>query len=230
MSGRRKNQELVLVGDSSFAEIAFEYFTKDSSYEVVAFSVERGYLQRSELFGLPVVPFEELPERFPPSQYSAHVAVPYSQFNQLRLRLGEELRRWGYPLASYISSRAFVWDNVKVGEHCFIFEDNTVQPFVSLGEFVILWSGNHIGHHSRIGDGCFVSSHVVISGHCDIGKRCFVGVNATIGNNVTIGEDCWIGPGTTIVRDVPARTMFRGQRDAPEEISSLDYLKRKGLL
>ena len=49
-----------------------------------------------------------------------------------------------------------------IGENCFIFEDNTIQPFVVVEDNVILWSGNHIGHHSVIKNHNFVSSHVVI--------------------------------------------------------------------
>ena len=44
-----KTKRLVLLGDSAFAEIAYEYFTHDSEYEVVAFAVEREYLRRGEL-------------------------------------------------------------------------------------------------------------------------------------------------------------------------------------
>ena len=55
-----KNRKLVIVGDSAFAEIAYEYFTHDSPYEVVAFAVEQAHLKRSELFGLPVVAFETI--------------------------------------------------------------------------------------------------------------------------------------------------------------------------
>lgn len=36
-----KTGKLVLIGDSAFAEVAYEYFTHDSPYEVVAFAVER---------------------------------------------------------------------------------------------------------------------------------------------------------------------------------------------
>ena len=31
-----KKHKLIIVGDSAFAEIAYEYFTHDSEYEVVA--------------------------------------------------------------------------------------------------------------------------------------------------------------------------------------------------
>lgn len=197
-----KMRKLVLIGDSAFAEVAYEYFTHDSEYEVVAFAVERAYLKREELFGLPVVPFEELPSRFPPEGHEFYAALVYTQSNALRTRLYEAAKEMGYRPASYVSPRAFVWRNVTLGEHCFIFEGNVIQPFARIGSNVVLWSGNHIGHHSLIGDHCFVSSHVVISGFVHIGPSCFLGVNSTFANNLNVGGRCVIGAGALVLGDV----------------------------
>ena len=205
-----KTKNLVIVGDSAFAEIAYEYFMHDSEYEVVAFAIEREYLKRDALFGLPVVAWEDLEQRYPPAAHSFYAALVYTQMNRLRTRLYQATKAKGYAPASYVSSRAFVWRNVELGEHCFIFEDNTVQPFVKVGANVVLWSGNHIGHHSTIGDNTFVSSHVVVSGFCNVGKSCFVGVNATFGNNLDVGDDCLIGAGALIARNVPSDTLVKG--------------------
>lgn len=205
-----KSQDLIIVGDSAFAEIAYEYFTHDSPYRVVAFAVEREFLKRDTLFGLPVVPLEELPERYAPGEHAFYAALVYTQMNRLRTRLYEATKAMGYRPASYISSRAFVWQNVELGEHVFIFEDNTVQPFVRIGDNVVLWSGNHIGHHSTVEDNCFISSHVVVSGFCSVGANCFIGVNATFGNNLNVGKDCLIGAGALIARDVPENTLVKG--------------------
>lgn len=218
-------RDLIIVGDSAFAEIAYEYFTHDSDYRVVAFSVERAYLKKETLFGLPVVPYEELPERFSPAQHAVYVAATYTQVNRLRARLSQDAKAKGYALASYISSRAFLWRNVTVGEHCFIFEDNTIQPFVKIGDNCVLWSGNHIGHHSVVRENCFISSHVVISGFCDIGANSFLGVNATLANNLTLGRDNWIGPGVTILRDTQPAQLFKPAKTAPAEVSSLAFFK-----
>ena len=197
-----KTKKLVLVGDSAFAEIAYEYFTHDSEYEVVAFAVEREYLRRERLFGVPEVPFEELPERFAPAEHEFYAALVYTQGNALRTRLYESAKEMGYRPASYVSPRAFVWRNVRLGEHCFIFENNVIQPFVKVGDNVVLWSGNHIGHHSTIGDHCFVSSHVVVSGFVEVGHSCFLGVNTTVANNIKIGNRCTAGAGALILGDV----------------------------
>jgi sugar O-acyltransferase (sialic acid O-acetyltransferase NeuD family) len=198
----QKDNKLVIVGDTAFAEIAYEYFTHDSNYEVVGFTVEREYLKRSELFGLPVVPFEDVEKVFPPPEHSIYAANVYTQLNRLRTRLATEAKQKGYQLASYVSSRAFVWRNVEIGEHCFIFEDNTVQPFVKIGDNVVLWSGNHIGHHSTIKNNCFISSHVVVSGFVEVGESCFVGVNTTMANNIRIGNNCLLGAGSLVLADV----------------------------
>lgn len=218
-------RKLVVVGDSAFAEIAAEYFTIDSDYEVVAFAVESSWRKRAELHGLPVVEFDRLEEQFPPEEHAVFVAVVYTQLNRLRRRLMREAKAKGFALASYVSSRAFVWRNVAIGEHCFIFEDNTVQPFVTLGDNVILWSGNHIGHHSTIKDHCFISSHVVLSGFCTVGSSCFLGVNSTVANNITIGDDCWIGPGALVIKDVEPRSILKAAEAEKARVSTHRYFR-----
>lgn len=215
-----KTRNLVIVGDSAFAEIAHEYFEHDSSYRVVAFAVESAFRKRTEFRGLPVVEFEQLERSFDPAGHDVYAALVYTQLNRLRTRLSSEAKARGFRLASYVSSRAFVWRNVELGEHCFVFEHNTVQPFVRIGDNVVLWSGNHIGHHSTIGANSFVSSHVVISGFVDVGESCFLGVNSTFVNNISVGRDSWIGPGVTVKRDVAAGSLFKGSRDEPATQSS----------
>ena len=208
-------KKLIIAGDSAFAEVAYEYFTHDSPYEVVAFAVERAYLKKSELFGLPVVPLEEAEERYAPADHAFYAALVYTQGNALRRRLYETMKEKGYRPASYVSSRAFVWRNVEMGEHCFVFENNVVQPFTELGDNVVLWSGNHIGHHSKVGSHCFISSHVVISGFCTVGDYTFMGVNATMGNNLNVGRKCTVGAAALILADVPDSRVVVGVWKGP---------------
>lgn len=220
-----KSKKLVIIGDSAFAEIACEYFEGDSEYRVVGFSVERNYLTHKEIAGLPIVPFEELELTFDPHTHEVYVATTYTQLNRLRTRLANAAKNKGYRLASYISSRAFIWRNVELGEHCFIFENNTVQAFVKIGRNVVLWSGNHIGHHSTLRDNCFIASHAVISGFCDIGENSFIGVNATLANNVTIAKDNWIGPNIVIMKNTEAGALYKAEQIAPSKISTLRFFK-----
>lgn len=220
-----KRRALVIIGASAFAEVAYEYFTHDSDYEVKCFAVERQFRDRDTLLGLEVVALEDLEQRHPPGDADVYVAVVYTAMNRLRTRLLEIARAKGYKPASYISSRATVWPNAKLGEHVFVMEHNNVQPFVTLGSNCVLWSGNHVGHHSTIEDNCFVSSHVVISGFCRVGRNCFLGVNSAVANNVAVGEDNWIGPGVTVSKDTGAAEIYKLDPAIPSKVSSLRFFK-----
>ena len=72
------SRDLLIVGDGGFAEIAHEYFIHDSDYRVVGFAVERPFLHRESLFGLPVVALDEAPRRFPPASHSFYAALVYT--------------------------------------------------------------------------------------------------------------------------------------------------------
>ncbi len=197
-----KNKKLVIVGAGEFGEIAYEYFTDDSDYEVVAFAVESKYRNTDELRGLPVIDFEKIKEVYPPEEYYVFVAVTYVKLNRARRRLYRICKELGYTCASYVSSHSFFWKNAEIGENSFIFEDNTIQYHVKIGNNVILWSGNHVGHRSVIGDDCWLTSHIVVSGFCNIGSGCFIGVNATIGDNVSIADDVVLGAGALTVKNL----------------------------
>lgn len=194
--------KLVIIGAGEFAEIAYEYFTYDSSYDVVAFAVERKYKDKDRLFDLPVIDFEKIREEYSPEEYETFVAITYTKLNRVRKRLFLSCKQMGYRCASYISSRAFVWRNVEIGENSFIFENNTLQYHVKIGNNVVLWSGNHIGHRTVIEDDCWLTSHDVVSGFCHIGTGCFIGVNATLGDNVTLEKDIVLGAGALAVKDL----------------------------
>lgn len=221
----QKTKKLVLVGDGATAELCYEYFSHDSEYEVCGFAVESYYRKRSSFYGLPVVDYESVQAIFDPKDFEVYVAITFAQFNRLRTRLVHGVKAKGYQLASYVSSRAFVWSNVELGEHCFIFEDNTVQPFVKIGNNVILWSGNHIGHHSCIGNNCFISSHVVISGFCDVGDNTFIGVNSTIADGVRIARDNWIGPGLTITKNTDENKLFGAAHADASRVAARRFFK-----
>lgn len=101
------SKELIIVGDSLFAQIAYEYFTYDSEYEVKGFAVEKEYRSKDKLFDLPVIDFEDIEQHYSPSQYCAFVALTYSKLNRTRSRLYKDTKKKGCKIASYIISKAF---------------------------------------------------------------------------------------------------------------------------
>lgn len=201
---------LIIFGAAEQAQLAHFYFSKDSCYEVVAFAVDKPFLDKNEFCGLPVIAFEEVVATYPPNEYAFFVALGYSKLNELRKEKYIAVKSMGYALASYVSSYASIFNDAQIGENCLVLEDNTIQPFVTIGNNVTLWSGNHIGHHSTIHDHCFITSHVVISGGVEIGESCFIGVNATLRDHIQIGDRCLIGAGALILGDAESGGLYVG--------------------
>jgi sugar O-acyltransferase (sialic acid O-acetyltransferase NeuD family) len=201
---------LVIFGSGDIAQLAHYYFSTDSNYEVVAFTVDAAYIAAIEFCGLPVVPFEEVVSHYSPDTHEIFVALSYSKLNQVRKEKYLATKTLGYRLASYISSHTTVLNDGRIGDNCFILEDNTIQPFVTIGDNVTLWSGNHIGHHSTIHDHCFIASHVVISGGVEIDESCFIGVNATLRDHIKVGEKCVIGAGALLLADADPEGVYIG--------------------
>jgi len=201
-------KKIIIFGNDDFAQVAHFYFSQDSDFEVVAFTVHERFLKDKELFGLPILPFETIETIYPSSKFSMFIAIAYSKVNKVRAKVFEEAKSKAYNLVSYVNSKVTKWEEVKMGENCFILEDVVIQPFVEFGDDVIVWSGNHIGHHSKIGNHCFITSHVVISGNVRIGDYCFLGVNSTIRDGIKIANHCVIGAGAVILKDTKEKEVY----------------------
>jgi sugar O-acyltransferase (sialic acid O-acetyltransferase NeuD family) len=219
--------KVVIFGVLDTAELAHFYLTNDSNYEVVAFTVNKKYMEsnkfkpRGSEIEYDVVPFEELELYYPPSNYLFFAPMTGVKMNTLRKKIYEEGKQKGYEYISYVSSKATVFGN-KIGENCFILEDNTIQPFTTIGNNVVLWSGNHIGHHGQIDDHVFFTSQFVLSGHCHVKERAWFGVNSTIRDFTTIGEGCLIAMGSLITKSTDDNGFYMGSPAKKQDKPSIE--------
>ena len=214
--------DVVLFGLGDFSRVARVYLDADSEHRVVAFTANARYIETDELEGLPVVPFETLADSHPPDAHAMFIAIGFSGVNRARREVYEKCKERGYELITYVNSKAMHWDELRIGENCFVFEANVIQPNVRIGNNVILWSGNHVGHDSTIEDHCFIASHAVISGNVTIGESSFVGVNATFRDGVTVAPSCVIGAGALIMKDTVEGGVYSVRGTEPHEKKSWD--------
>lgn len=205
------SKPLIIFGSGDLAQLTHYYFSNDTDFEVVAFTLDDEYIESPQCCGLPVVAFAQVADAYPPDEHTMFVALSYSRLNQVRKEKYLAAKALGYPFTSYLSPRASLLNDGRIGENCFILEDNTIQPFVTIGNNVTLWSGNHIGHHSTINDHSFIASHVVISGGVVIGEQCFIGVNATLRDHIEVGDRCVIGAGALLLKDADPGGIYIGK-------------------
>ncbi len=217
--------QIVLFGDGKIAEELYVYFSNDSAHEVVGFTVDRDHRRHDNLFGMPVVDFEDVTERFAPESYAMFVAIGYHQLNALREQKFTQAKAKGYRLVSYVSSKAANIGGVKVGENSIVLEHATIQPSAQIGANVFVWSGNHVGHHAVVRDHCYIAGHVTIGGGADIGAYGFLGINATVGHNVVLGEKCLVGAGARVLKCADAGSVFIEPPTPKFRLDSEHFLK-----
>lgn len=217
-------KKVIIFGTGGFAKIIYLYLKRDPSFEIVAFTVNEFAVKEKKLFEIPIIPFENIESVYPPGEFQMFIAIGYSDMNKKREKIFNQAKTKGYELVSYIHPTTVVGDEFKMGENCFIFENNVIQPFVQLGNDIMIWTGNVISHHTVIKDHCFIVSHVAIAGNVIIEPNCFFGINSTVRNGIKIGRECIIGAGSVILENTKEREVYTTRSTVKLDITS-DMLK-----
>lgn len=194
----RDGGKLVIVGTGEWGLLADQYFTYDSPYDVVAFAAERAYLASDVFEQRPAIALEDLERHHPPSEVTVFVAMSGTKMNALRARVFTSVVARGYRCATYVSSKAQVWRNARVGQNCLVAEFTSLHPFASVGDNVFLHTGNVVGHRAVVEDHCFVSSHVVVAGECHVGASCFLGLNVTMNDRTSVAAGSLVTSGSLV--------------------------------
>lgn len=200
--------KVIIFGIGRGADVAHRYFTKDSEHEVVAFTVEKGYLKSDSFKNLPVVAFEDLEKHLPPSEYKTFVPLGSHNLNKTRHEKFLACKQKGYSCISYVSSSIMFRDELQVGENCLILENNSINFDVKIGDNVTIWSSNQIGDSSVISDNCWITSNVCIAGNVTIGEFSFLGINASISNDVVVGPENFIGANALITKSTGPKEVY----------------------
>ena len=207
-------KNIIIFGTGEIAQLADYYFTYDSEYTVVGFTADRKFIKSDKFNGKPLIPLDEMLEKYPPSDFKMHVALSYSKLNLVRQEKYDQTKSMGYTLVSYVCSKSVSWPDLNMGDNCFILENQTIQPTVKIGNNVMIWSGNHLGHGCHIADHTYLSSHICISGHTTIGERCFIGVNSTFKDFISIGDRVFVAMGADVTQNVPDDSVVLGSKSS----------------
>jgi len=217
-------QKVVIIGNAVGAEIIYSIISRDSSIEIAAFSVHQAYMNKDDLFGIKVIPFENLSRLFPPDKYKLINAVGYTDVNRNREKIFLEAKSFGYSFFTYMSPGVSNFSE-KIGEGVFIMPGAVLEPFSSVGDNSYIWSNTVVAHHATIEENCWIASGVVISGGATVRHNCFLGVHSTIANKVVVGEYNIIGAHALIMKNTAANGVYLARSGECHRFSSEDYAK-----
>lgn len=185
-------KKLVIYGTGSFAQLMKWYIDNDDNREIIAFTVEEKYCDKSEFEGLPVISFEHILDKYPPEVVEILMGIGYDNMNDTRKRIFEECKKKGYHVAQYIHSSARL-SNTELGEGNIILEDTLVEPFAKIGNCNLIWCKISIAHNCIIGDFNTIAGMASVCGFAEIKNNCFIGNSAVVRDKKKVADYTLIG-------------------------------------
>jgi sugar O-acyltransferase (sialic acid O-acetyltransferase NeuD family) len=201
-------KKIIIFGISDFAMQVSFYFMNDSNCDIVAYTVDAKFNNAKTFLGLPIVDFEEIQKMYPPEEHEMFIAIGYQKLNKTREKKFIEAKFKGYKLVTFICSKNSVWEDLDIGENCFIMEGNVIQLSVKISDNVVIGVGNRIGHNTIIEENCFLTSGIVIGGHCRINKNSFIGLSSVIRDKTIIEESNILGAGSIILKNTMKNSSY----------------------
>lgn len=201
--------DIVIYGDSDFAERIYLYIKLEKEINVLAFTNSRNFKTRDVICGLPVIPFEELDNILKGKNFKILIAVGYSSMNKLRSKIHAECVNAGFSIATYISKTAILYSN-DIGEGTIIMPNVYIGPRCSIGTSNIFAANSCVAHDNTIGDFNFISSNVALGGGASVLNNCFLGLSSTIKDGVIIEEYSLLGQAANVLQSTDKYGVYAG--------------------
>lgn len=204
-----KKKNLIIYGDSSFAEMVAHYFDTDSDYCVKAFCVDRAYRTRDEVKGLPVVVLEEINEYFSPDNHYIFAAIGYKSVRTHKA-LFKKISQLDFKVASYVSSHAMIDPSCRIGINALVLPGAILEPYSTVEENCYVNSGATVCHHAHIKAHTVLAAGSLIGGYTTIGESSLIGFNATVAELLEVSDETLLGAGSVLLQDTEVSTMYVG--------------------
>jgi len=211
--------KVVIFGIGHLASLLYYYLSNESIYDVVAFCVDKKYLNSKKFNDLPVYAFEDMKKYYNSSEIKIILALGYSCMRS-RKNIYDRVINTGFELINYISSKAIVAENVKLGVNNIILAGSILEPNVEIGDNNIIWSSTTICHDVKIGNHNFIAAGTVVGGFTKIENLCFIGFSSTILQNIHILSESLIGAKTLQLKNTVECSKWLG---SPSRLIGFHY-------
>lgn len=186
-------RELIIVGNGSYSQMLRNYIELTEFSRVVAYAVDKECIQEKELNGIPVISFEDLREKYSCEDVSLIMGIGYTQMGDIRKRVFEKCKLWGYKFENYIHPTAIIAEDVVMGEGNNILEGVIIEVGVSIGNANLFFGGTMIAHESTIGSYNTFSVKVVVAGCVTVQNNCFLGASSAVKDHITLKDYVLLG-------------------------------------
>ena len=207
-------KDIIIFGANDLGRLLKYYLENDMDpRKVVAFTMNKQYIQENKFLGLPVVAFEDIKDIYSPNEYEIMIAIGNSKMNEVRKKIFLECKEKGYIVASYYHSSCSIHSK-DIGEGNILLENCLVYPFAKIGNGNLMWDHVLISHDCVVGDFNTFSSYADLCGYVTIGNNGYFGKHCIINEHSIIADYTLVGANAYAKKEtkpydvvVPARSI-----------------------
>jgi sugar O-acyltransferase (sialic acid O-acetyltransferase NeuD family) len=223
----KMKKNVLIIGNSTTAEVLLSYILKDYNYNVLACVVDDGYENYGKIKNIPTYNLSKAFQEFNTHSVTCIMAMGYDNNNFYRENLFYKLKNQGFIFETWIHADAKIYTDHIIGEGSLIFPMSIIEPKAIIGKNTVIWSGAIIGHHTVINDHCWLAANVVVAGYSTVKNNCFIGINSTISNGITIDEFNFIGASSFISKDTKKNSVYICKNTEKFRFDSKEYFDLK---
>lgn len=200
-------EKIIIYGIGAVSRVLYFDIMRYKSVSIEAFCVDKAYLKETSLYGIPVVPFEDLKELYPMDEYKL---ISIGSDTKNKIALYNKAKEAGYSLANYISPGAILDDMPEMGDNNIIMANAVVGFGGKMGSNNTIRQNVYLGHEFKMGDHNTLTASVTLGGLSVIGDANYFGLNSTGRDKNTYGDYNIIGMGAVVVKSIGSKMIVGG--------------------
>lgn len=200
--------DLLLIGGGGHCRSCIDVIEADGQYKIRGV-VQPTFEEADEILGYPVLGSDDDLPTLLQETHLALVAVGQIRSSATRIRLHEQLKKFGAGLLKIVSPFAYFSKYAELDEGTIIMHGAIVNARARIGMNGIVNSHALIEHDVIIADHCHVSTGARVNGGVTVGKGSFIGSGAILKEGIVIGENVIISAGEVVLRDVPSGAVVK---------------------
>lgn len=192
--------KIVVIGGGGHAKVLISILKK-CRYEVVGYT---DHYDLGSILGIPYWGKDSVLKEIREESGVSHAVLGIGKVDcsDSRLRIQEDVKRWGLRFPIITSPRASVNEDVVLGEGTVVFDGAVINSGARIGRNCIINSNSTVEHDCRLGDNVHLAPGATVSGGVAIGDNCMIGVGTCILHSVSISSGALIGAGATVVKNI----------------------------
>lgn len=201
------NNRLILIGGGGHCRSCIDVIESEARYSI------HGILDSSlslgdQVAGYPVLGDDRDIGQYAKQGFSFLITVGHIGNATLRKKLYQLVINEDGLLATVISARAYIANNVAISKGTIVMHDALINVGSSIGDNCIINSKALIEHDCIILPHCHISTAAVVNGGVTVGQETFFGSNATSKHGVSINEGTFIKANSCFVSNETKKIAF----------------------